>query len=261
MLNAHNITKEYLQDKDVAYQRVFLARSDPAMNYGLVSVVLLNKIALQRLQKLLEEIGVKTYSIVGIGSTPFRGNLKPQTVERVAEEYPSVYTFTVQSAFKYDHPPEEVRKAINKLRERKISLPQDVNEKRCIEINWKYSQEYQRQVKELATIINRAARYIPSRRKRKMHIGLFDYSRNMDGITLPRAISFTSVLYSLGLPPDILFLQKDLKLKIREFPEDFQPEEEHKELTEYIINSLRRNGAEDLGEYVLRAASLRKFLG
>lgn len=297
MLNAHNITKEYLQDKDVAYQRVFLARSDPAMNYGLVSAVLLNKIALQRLQKLSEEIGVKIYPILGVGSAPFRGNLKPQTVERVAEEYPSVYTFTVQSAFKYDHSPDEVRKAINKLQERKISLPQQVDEKRCIEIIRKYSQEYQRQVKELATIINRTARYVPSRRKRKMHIGLFGYSRNMDGITLPRAISFTSALYSLGLPPEILglnaldkddlrfikevfinfeddlrdslrylnpdtlFLPKDLKLKIREFPEDFQPEEEHKELTEYIINSLRRNGAEDLGEYVLRAASLRKFLG
>ncbi len=297
MLIAHNVTKEYLQDKDMAYQRVFLARSDPAMNYGLVSAVLLNKIALQRLQKLSEEIGVKIYPIVGVGSAPFRGNLKPQTVERVAEEYPSVYTFTVQSAFKYDHSPDEVRKAINKLQERKISLPQQVDEKRCIEIIRKYSQEYQRQVKELATIINRAARYVPSRRKRKMHIGLFGYSRNMDGITLPRAISFTSALYSLGLPPEILglnaldkddlrfikevfinfeddlrdslrylnpdtlFLPKDLKLKIREFPADFQPEEEHKELTEYIINSLRRNGAEDLGEYVLRAASLRKFLG
>lgn len=297
MLNAHNVTKEYLQDKDMVYQRVFLARSDPAMNYGLVSAVLLNKIALQRLQKLSEEIGVKIYPILGVGSAPFRGNLKPQTVERVAEEYPSVCTFTVQSAFKYDHSPDEVRKAINKLQERKISLPQQVDEKRCMEIIRKYSQEYQRQVKVLATIINRAARYVPSRRKRKMHIGLFGYSRNMDGITLPRAISFTSALYSLGLPPEILglnaldkddlrfmkevfinfeddlrdslrylnpntlFLPKDLKLTIGEFPADFQPEEEHKELTEYIINSLRRNGAEDLGEYVLRAASLRKFLG
>ena len=297
MLNAHNVTKEYLQDKDIAYQRVFLARSDPAMNYGLISAVLLNKIALQRLQKLSEEIGVKIYPILGVGSAPFRGNLKPQTVERVAAEYPSVYTFTVQSAFKYDHSPDEVRKAISKLQGRKISLPQQVDEKRCIEIISKYSQEYQRQVKELAPIINRAARFVPSRRKRKLHIGLFGYSRNMDGITLPRAISFTSALYSLGLPPEVLglnalneddlhfikevyinfeddlrdslrylnpdtlFLPKDLKLKIRGFPADFRPEEEHKELTAYIISSLQKNGAEDLGEYVLRAASLRKFLG
>jgi len=63
MLDAHNITKEYLQDKEVEYQRVFLARSDPAMNYGLISAILLNKIALQRLQRLSEEIGIEIYPI------------------------------------------------------------------------------------------------------------------------------------------------------------------------------------------------------
>jgi phosphoenolpyruvate carboxylase len=297
MLSAHTVTKEYLHDKDMAYQRVFLARSDPAMNYGLISAVLLNKIALQRLQRLSDEIGVGIYPILGVGSAPFRGNLKPQTVERVAAEYPSVHTFTVQSAFKYDHSPDEVRRAISRLQKRKTSLPQQVDERRCIEIIEKYSLEYQRQVKELAPIINRVARFVPSRRKRKLHIGLFGYSRNMDGITLPRAISFTSALYSLGLPPELLglnalnkddlrfikevyinveddvrdslsylnpdtsFLPEDLKLKTREFPADYEPAEEHKELTEHITNSLHKNYAEDLGEYVLRAASLRKFLG
>ncbi len=104
MLDAHNMTREYLKDKDVEHQRVFLARSDPAMNYGHVSAVLLNKIALQRLQTLSEDIGVEIYPIVGVGSAPFRGNLRPQTVERVAKEYPSTHTLTVQSAFKYDNP-------------------------------------------------------------------------------------------------------------------------------------------------------------
>jgi phosphoenolpyruvate carboxylase len=291
------MTREYLQDKEVGYQRVFLARSDPAMNYGLVSAVLLNKIALQRLQRLSEEIGVRIYPIVGVGSAPFRGNLRPQTVERVAKEYPSAHTFTIQSAFKYDNPPEEVRKAIKKLQERKTDNPQEIDERRSLEIIEKYSREYANQIAGLAKVINEIARYVPSRRKRKLHIGLFGYSRSVKGITLPRAIPFTAALYSIGLPPELLglnalnkedvqfireiyinfdddlrdalryfnpdtdFLPEDLRARIREFSIDFQLDEGHKEITDYIAGSLKRNRAEDLGEHVLRAANLRKFLG
>lgn len=296
MLDAHNMTREYLQDKDVECQRVFLARSDPAMNYGLVSAVLLNKIALQRLQRLSEDTGVEIYPIVGVGSAPFRGNLKPQTVERVAEEYPSTHTFTIQSSFKYDNPPDEVREAVRKLQERKTSLPQEVDEERCLEIIRKYSQEYKRQVVDLAPVINEIAEYVPSRRKRKLHIGLFGYSREVEGITLPRAITFTAALYSIGLPPEILglsalsegdlqfvrevyihfeddlrdalmyfnpdtgLLPKGLEARVRDFS-DFETDSEHKEIKDYIATSARKNMTKDLGEYVLRAASLRGFLG
>jgi len=297
MLDAHNITRDYLQDKKVEYQRVFLARSDPAMNYGLISAVLLNKIALQRLQRLAENIGVEIYPIVGIGSAPFRGNLRPQTVERVAKEYPSAHTFTIQSAFKYDNPPDEVRGAIRILQERKTGSAQEIDEGRCLEIIRKYSRKYQKQIIELAPVINKVAKYVPSRRKRKLHIGLFGYSRSTGGITLPRAITFTAALYSVGLPPEILglnaldeadlqfisevyvnfeddlkdalryfnpgagFLPKGLEAGVREFQVDFQLDEEHKEITDYIAGSLKENKTEDLGEYVLRAANLRRFLG
>ena len=49
LLNSADIMKEYLQGKDLDYQRVFLARSDPALNYSSLAAVLMNKIALQRL--------------------------------------------------------------------------------------------------------------------------------------------------------------------------------------------------------------------
>ena len=297
MLDAHNITEEYLQTKDVEYQRVFLARSDPAINYGLVSAVFLNKIALQRLQRLSEETGIEIYPIVGIGSAPFRGNLKPQTVERVINEYPSAHTFTVQSAFKYDNSPEEVREAIIKLQERERGLPQEIDEEKSLEIIKRYSQEYQKQIIELAPVINKVATYVPSRRKRKLHIGLFGYSRRMGEIALPRAITFTCSLYSIGLPPEILalnalneddlqfikevyvnfeddlrdslkffnpntgFLPEGLEREVRKFPVDFETDEEHERLTGYITESLRKNKTEGLGEYILRAANLRKFLG
>ncbi|MFN2369111.1 MAG: phosphoenolpyruvate carboxylase, partial [Desulfurivibrionaceae bacterium] len=112
MLEAHNIVRNYLRDKDVKHQRVFLARSDPAMNYGMVSAILCNKIALQRLGRMSDETGVEIYPILGAGSAPFRGHLAPDNVARVIEEYPDVQTFTTQSAFKYDHSLTEVTAAI-----------------------------------------------------------------------------------------------------------------------------------------------------
>ncbi|TFF63408.1 MAG: phosphoenolpyruvate carboxylase, partial [Promethearchaeota archaeon] len=66
MLDAHNILKKYLSDKNPKYHRIFFARSDPAMNYGLVPAVLINKIALQRIYRLSEEIGMEIYPIIGV---------------------------------------------------------------------------------------------------------------------------------------------------------------------------------------------------
>lgn len=297
MLDAHNITKEYLKNKNIGHQRVFLARSDPAMNYGLVSAILLNKIALQRLQKLSENTGVKIYPIIGVGSAPFRGNLKPQTAERVLKEYPSVHTFTIQSAFKYDNSPEEANNAIKKLREREMELPQEIDEERCLEIIKKYSQEYQKQISELAPVINKVAAHIPARRKRKLHIGLFGYSRDVKNVVLPRAITFTAALYSIGAPPELLglnalsdddiqfvkkiylnfendlkdsfryfnpdanFLPKAVKEKIDKLSINFQPDEEHKEITGRVTNLLKENKIKNLDEYILKTANIRKFLG
>ena len=76
----------------------------------------------------------------------------------------------------------------------------EIEEEKCLEIIEKYSKEYQRQVLGLALIMNKVAKYIPNRRKRKLHIGLFGYSRGLEigdrRITLPRAIKFTASLYS-----------------------------------------------------------------
>jgi len=206
MLNGHKILKKYLEDKKLKYQRVFLARSDPAMNYGIVSAVLLNKIALWKLQRLSEEIGIDIYPIIGVGSVPFRGNLKPSTVERVLHEYPSVQTYTIQSAFKYDNPAEEAIEAINKIKRHKCGQTLKVVEKRALDIIKRYTYEYQKIIKGMAPLINEVAKYVPSRRERKLHIGLFGYAREMKGISLPRAIQFTAALYSIGLPPEIFGL-------------------------------------------------------
>lgn len=297
MLRSGHIVKAYLKDKKVDYQRVFLARSDPAMNYGMVSALLVNKIALQRLSQLSKELNLPIYPIIGAGSAPFRGNLKPNTVERVVEEYPSAQTFSLQSAFKYDFNPEDVKAGVKKLQQRSPQTAPTLDEDRAIEIIRKYSHEYQKQMLALAPLINQMAKYVPSRRKRKLHIGLFGYSRSLGEVKLPRVITFTCALYSMGIPPEILglsalnrddvdFLKKnyvhfeddlrdalnfynpDLKVIPRElessiktfFPE-FSNHAEHRKLSSYIYNGIKEHKSANLDEYVLRAANFRQFLG
>ncbi len=296
MLEAHAIVRRYLHGKDIDSQRVFLARSDPAMNYGLVSAVLLNKMALQRLHLVAEETAARIFPIIGAGSAPFRGNLTPGTVDRVVEEYPGAHTFTIQSAFRYDHPFEDVRNAVKRLEERRTGPPRPIDEEEALAVIGRYTRAYTRQIAPLAPLINRVSRFVPRRRKRKLHIGLFGYSRSMGGITLPRAIQFTAALYSVGLPPEILGLNglddddiqfvrevyvhfdDDLRDAVRYLnpatglvPEgladrafdlvDAEPDERHREITDGIVRSLRENETGHLSEQILRAAHRRKFLG
>ena len=300
MLNAADTTREFLKDKDITYQRIFLARSDPAQNYGLISAVLINKIALQRLYILSKEIGVKIFPIIGVGSAPFRGNLKPETCERVMNEYPYVSTYTIQSSFKYDNPFDDVRKAIKMINQKQSLTPRDVDETSCLELIEKYSKDYQNHIIQMTPIINEIAKFIPSRRARKLHIGLFGYSRALDKDPmnyLPRAITFTSSLYSLGLPPELLglstlteddfllinkyyvnyardlkdalqyynpdcpFIPNDLKITLRDFPIEFEINPEHQKITFEITENLRKKTNLDLTQLILRAANIRKFLG
>ncbi|MDH4232529.1 MAG: phosphoenolpyruvate carboxylase, partial [Nitrospirota bacterium] len=161
MLEAHNILRAYFKGKDISHQRVFIARSDPAMNYSMVSAILCNKIALQRLRKLSEETGIRIYPILGAGSAPFRGHLAPDTVEKVLEEYPDVQTFTVQSAFKYDHPVPAVIEAVNTLNQTEMMRGYDINEGKCLELIEKCSVEYRRVIEHLAPLINYVASFVP----------------------------------------------------------------------------------------------------
>ncbi len=218
ILSADETLKSYFKGKKIRDQRVFLARSDPAMNYSSVAVILALHLGLEKLYRLQEKTGIQIHPILGCGSAPFRGNLTPKSADYILSKYPSVATFTIQSAFKYDFPVTDVQRAISLINETPVAPPIPVEDpKRALQIIHKASREYQRQVQLLAPLINELAKFVPTRRMRKLHTGLFGYSRELkQGISLPRVISFCAVLYSLGLPPDLLGLnvltKEDLKV-------------------------------------------------
>lgn len=303
MLSADETLRAYLKGKEVEYQRVFLARSDPAMNYSSVAVILTLSLTLERLYRLQREIGVPIYPILGSGSAPFRGHLTPHTADYVLEKYPSVATFTIQSAFKYDFPVQDVQRAIALINDTPIGAPHPVDDpKRVMAIIRKAAKEYQRQIEMLTPLINEVAKFVPSRRMRKLHTGLFGYSRELKaGVTLPRVISFCAVLYSIGLPPDIIGLnalsEEDRRIvrgiysrfddNIREVLRFWNPEvlklvpaslrkvlrgiverydapanREYCDVSRGIIDSIeQRRFGSHITDFIVRTGSLRSFLG
>lgn len=211
MTKLASIIEGYAKHVKPSYVRAFIARSDPALNYGLVPAVLLVKVALSDIQRAAENLGIPVYPIVGVGSLPFRGHLAPENAEKFVEEYEGVSTTTIQSALRYDYPTEDVRKIVSFLNRnlskkttRKLAKDEQQTIQRIIR---KFSDTYLRSLESLSPIVEKIAKYVPSRRARKLHIGLFGYSRKVGSISLPRAIPFTAALYTLGAPPELLGLE------------------------------------------------------
>jgi phosphoenolpyruvate carboxylase len=221
IVNVDKIVRPYLQAVKPKQQRVFIARSDPALNYGLICAVLLSKIALSKLKQLEKEQNTVIHPILGVGSKPFRGHLSPDNIDNFLEEYKGLSTVTVQSAFRYDYPTAQVKEGIETLNQR---LPNgepeiiDPNEETTIlNLLAKCRQQYESQIESMAPLINSVAAYVPPRRARKLHIGLFGYSRCVAGICLPRAIAFAASLYSIGLPPEFIGMKALNQLNDKEW--------------------------------------------
>ena len=301
LLRCDQIVEEYVTGRDLPYQRVFLARSDPALNYGIVGAELILRVALLRLHNLEGRLGLPLYPIIGAGSVPFRGHLTPVNIERAFVEYPTAHTLTVQSAFKYDYDKEEVRDGIAQIRAHKRGEPVPVDQERACEIVDKTTAEYQANVRRLTDAIRAVSAHVPRRRERKLHVGLFGYGRTLGGVggvTLPRAISFTASLYSIGVPPELLGLasldERDLDFVREVYPsldgdlraalrfanerhvrellgESYlslvgrftdELDRVHEGLTSAIWASINRdNTTGNLGHFIEEAAHLRRFLG
>lgn len=219
--NSDNILRKYLAihkekfGRLPPYVRPYMARSDPALNSGIVPTVLGIKIALSKYAKLEKEIGIKMYPIIGSASLPFRGGLTPDAPEKFINEYKGVKTALLQSAFRYDYPKEQVIEAI-KILESELPKNEPTNvsveeEKKLQEFITIFEKFYRQEVEGIAEMVNKVAKLLPKRRERVQHIGLFGYSRGVGKVRLPRAIGFTGALYSIGIPPELIGTGRGLR--------------------------------------------------
>jgi phosphoenolpyruvate carboxylase len=124
------------------------------------------------------------------------------------KEYSGIKTVYIQSAFRYDFPLPKVKLAINelnlKLQKSKPTIYSRKETEKAIKICKIFAPFYKKTVESIADDINLLSEQVPSRRERKLHVGLFGYSRGIGKKKLPRAIPFTAVMYSLGIPPEII---------------------------------------------------------
>ncbi len=214
IINSDKILEKYLRlyykkfNSRPVYLRPYVARSDPALNSGIVPTILSIKVALSRYKKFEHKHNLPLYPVIGVGTLPFRGGINPQKPERFIKEYPGVRTAIIQSAFRYDFPKKMVIKAIAKLeRELPKTHPPVMDKKEetaLIKVIKQFEKEYQNTIAGIAPLVNRVAGFMPKRRERVQHVGLFGYSRGVGKVKLPRAISYTAALYSLGVPPELI---------------------------------------------------------
>lgn len=214
IINSDQILEKYLSlyqkkfKKLPPYLRPYVARSDPALNSGLVPTVLAIKIALSRYKTMEENLGIPLYPIIGAASLPFRGGISPLSVKQFADEYCGIRTTTIQSAFRYDFNKEDVIKAVALLEKTlpaqiAVSIPKKDGQE-LIKLIPIFEKRYKEVVEEIAPLVNNVAADLPQRRERVQHTGLFGYSRGVGKVKLPRAIAFTAALYSIGIPPELI---------------------------------------------------------
>lgn len=216
MMDSVKILEEYaeavkqLSWKTPEYLRVFLARSDPAMNVGIIPSVLWVKVAIDQYRAYEKRTWIKISIWLGAWSLPFRGNVSPDRIDQTINEYKWLDTITVQSSFRYDHDLEMVKEAIAKLN---VSLPQNREKhstfatdelQQVKEICEVWSLLYSKTIEKIADVVNAVAKSVPKRRERMQHVWLFGYSRGVGKVKLPRAIWFTASLYSLWIPPEFI---------------------------------------------------------
>ncbi len=213
--------------------RFMIGRSDTALSYGLVAAMLSIKLMIFRAYKLGEKLNMVVAPILGGGALPFRGHITLDNLDNVLREYGGARTITIQSGLRYDHDPSDTKELVNQLKQRLPSIPalsfQKEEEEFLLNCMTISSKNYLRTFNRILDLINNLSNIIPQQRDRLTHKGPYGYSRlpivpqelasftTVDSLKseiesiklgsptrLPRVITYTGSLYSIGLPPEFL---------------------------------------------------------
>jgi phosphoenolpyruvate carboxylase len=205
--------------RETYIQRSFIARSDPALKAGLPAALIAAAVALEKGRRFENRTGVRVPQIVGIGPSPFRGGLTPESriLDVVLDTYPGMATVTVQSAFRYDHDREDVTAAVGRLekalaegwlqRGQLPSGPENAEAEELKRIVAVFKEAYESSYRALQSLVMEAARNVPSHRERYGDVSLAGEARQVSGMPAVRAIKFAASCYSLGMPPGLIGLR------------------------------------------------------
>lgn len=254
LLTAGRFLGEYLDDAAKAgyripYLRLMFGRSDSAMVYGMVPSVLSVKIALSDCCGMGRERGIEVYPIFGGGALPFRGHLTLENFEQLAADFPGIRTVTVQSGLRYDCGSETTQQIAIKASEMLHGVPplaySSEERDELTTLIGIFTRHYLDSFNLLLPVVIALSELMPRQRDRLARKSAVGYARAaaqpdklaseiadpeiaalvaaIDPVkanNLPRAISFTGALYSIGLPPEFIGTGRGLSEVVERYGAD-----------------------------------------
>lgn len=237
LLNTSNIISEYIKAYTASrnplnYLRVFLGRSDSAVNCGLVPSTLASKIAISDLAQISEELSTPISPILNAGSLPFRGFINPENLDKILNDYSGIKTITIPSSLRYDFDRREAQKVVALLKDKLQSQkPQTFSKKEkneIINIISLFAAKYYESLYDIL-LDTRIFELVPPRREQTINSKSKDQPycqltikqlakqctdkevskqlfkmENLKFESSVAPIPFTATLYSIGLPPEFI---------------------------------------------------------
>ncbi|MHB8857885.1 MAG: phosphoenolpyruvate carboxylase [Thermoleophilia bacterium] len=238
LLSAGRFLAEYIRQVaaagyEIPYLRVMLGRSDSAMVYGMVPSVLAVKTAISDLFAMGKDFGIAVYPILGGGVLPFRGHVSLENFTQLTADFAGIRTVTVQSGLRYDSGSEAARQVAIKAAEELPGVPPleygAAERDELTGLIGLFTRPYLESFNELLPSVIALSELMPRQRDRLARKSAVGYARAAaqpqklaaeipsgeisDAVAaivpatarnLPRAISFTGALYSIGLPPEFI---------------------------------------------------------